>query len=1374
MLLSCFKLSDGFTLSSEGVGYSRTWFPRPVHSPAKYFVRSQQRSPDADTTSTTHLFYTNNPQDATDKNKNATDVSSMYFIPPEQLEALREQVNIVDVIEHFNVPEFHKRSPRKAVALCPFHDDHSPSLQIDGDRGIYKCFACGAGGNVYSFVREYHDQVLNTPEEDMNFVKAVQFVRNNFAPGFSLPMDNNDHNGRRGQTRMSLEERVALQKKKDRILLANALAADFYAKQLASIKGGKARGHLTDRGLQPMVVQRFGIGYAPDAYYASTNRAKKDAWGVGSLVEYLKDQGMTPNEIVSAGLATRIQQKQPQVQLQDPSATGNSMFSSALKEKTKNEANSATSNTTATDDEEDLDYSKLIDRFRGRLMVPIFDATGKQVLGFGGRILDDDEDEHEADVDDANVKSLSSFQKSKRFVPPKYLNSPESLVFTKKNVLFGYHMVDRALPKIKKSVVPEKQPSMATVVIVEGYMDAITLWQAEITEAVACMGTALTFEQLEAAAKLVRSRGGGKVVLCLDNDKAGVNAIERLCSGKMLSTIAERHSIEFVVASLPEGIKDPADFVQQYPFDKKIKKMDTIQRSFKELVEDTAKDWTEWYIDLIMSQYNESAVRGAPGSFGNIFERVAEFLATFQNAAERIKKASEVSILFSEIMAKQNGTPTVSETVRVQLEADLVDQASRIAKSRDVVTRRLEALAEDVSDVDLQNRLTSIAQGEGIDGPDEDAKLSFKKRMEDPDFKADVKKKRAMRGQKRPSSSPRNSERRFKVKKMETPKLIDHFDGFDFPNSNDADWLGLPKQKSKRKKDEVLRLKGQNGPFGNTQTNFIKDPVYFNSNDFHGEAFLSEDAAKAGYVNDMIVPRDPDLFVKGVGTLMQRNADILSDAAEDTLLRTLVAYSSARTALKNSRDVSEASGNSGTIEWNDPAREWLFDKLINKLSDIPTAFSGPTNMLQLRSFLADSPDAPEGAFGSFRIETKIIEETRTSEQANEKGSDSYTMSLEKKDPPMQPKFMYADGMDIPEDISEIDDWAASFDPSIFDVKPEGQRPIEDQTTAGTTNKKPPPTSQAIPVRVGEIIEDGESNSTDQADSISVASAKINDLTDRVDLRGSLDPLFLLQEEGVLTVDFPDGVPAEDRAALSVQEMYTTLLWTTEVRRLARIREKLAAAASKLIELSTSTNHESKDEVSGNATDEANTKPILNRHELMAHCVNLNKQLQDSTATVQVLTESATRISQHLVQCAATNGITENRISEAQFNSLKKTIDGHLDEIHRWSVPDPDELEDDPFEDYLEQAQNEWGELYEDHRMWTVEDIVHESPPLELDPDKIENLPGFEYLFQDATENDNGESFEDAVDRIDREWALWLDDDDEGEVTIVDDPERSLR
>lgn len=249
----------------------------------------------------------------------SSSLTRLFLIPPEQLDQLRDSVDLVSVVESYNLPKFQHRGDKRAVALCPFHDDNNPSLSIDGTRGIYKCFSCGAGGNVYNFIQEYG----KLEGEEISFMQAVTLVNDKYAQGFSL-----DLGGSGGNNRLTPEERQALAKKKDRLFLANAIAAGFYATAITSVSAGTARSHLGSRGLNAATVKAFAIGYAPDVYFSGGNRSKAVVWGEGSLVHHLRDNGFTPTEIIDAGLATRT--KRSSATLKDPSMDGNSMFATSI------------------------------------------------------------------------------------------------------------------------------------------------------------------------------------------------------------------------------------------------------------------------------------------------------------------------------------------------------------------------------------------------------------------------------------------------------------------------------------------------------------------------------------------------------------------------------------------------------------------------------------------------------------------------------------------------------------------------------------------------------------------------------------------------------------------------------------------------------------------------------------------------------------------------------------------------------------------------------------------------------------------------------------------------------------------------------------
>ncbi len=171
------------------------------------------------------------------------------------------------------------------------------------------------------------------------------------------------------------------------------------------------------------------------------------------------------------------------------------------------------------------DEGRLYDRFRNRLLIPIRDGRGRPV-GFGARALAADEQ-------------------------PKYLNSPQSPVFDKSRLLFGLDTASRAIRDAE------------TVIIVEGYLDAIQAQQAGYANVVAQMGTALTETQL----KLVAPRMARKVIMALDSDSAGQNATRRsleVAREALRADFGGKLGVEFRVLIVPDG-KDPDDFIRAHP-----------------------------------------------------------------------------------------------------------------------------------------------------------------------------------------------------------------------------------------------------------------------------------------------------------------------------------------------------------------------------------------------------------------------------------------------------------------------------------------------------------------------------------------------------------------------------------------------------------------------------------------------------------------------------------------------------------------------------------------------------------------------------------------------------------------------------------------
>ena len=347
--------------------------------------------------------------------------------------------------------------------------------------------------------------------------------------------------------RMFTKEEIEFYKQKERVEQALLVASSFYSSRLLSdAKAGQARMHLIDRNISPESVLKFKLGYAPAAGSKLTLSAN------------LTREGFTIAECEAAGLSMRG----------DKTTWMNAKAGARKGQKPSGEKGKSNNN--------------IYDRFRGRLMVPIFSPQG-QVLGFGGRYLD---------------SSKSTSLASGKRPPPKYINSPETALFKKSQVLFGMNVAKRAIAR------------EGTAVLVEGYFDVIALHDIGIDYAVGVMGTALTAYQLEIAAKASK----GRVVLLLDNDNAGQAATQRAIEHLLPSVDTAMDTsinLELKVAVLPrnanvmgemdyeevdeegpEVFKDAGDFCQKYGNDAKPALEACIKRAI---------GWKQWIIDRMIA-----------------------------------------------------------------------------------------------------------------------------------------------------------------------------------------------------------------------------------------------------------------------------------------------------------------------------------------------------------------------------------------------------------------------------------------------------------------------------------------------------------------------------------------------------------------------------------------------------------------------------------------------------------------------------------------------------------------------------------------------------------------------------------------------------
>jgi len=338
---------------------------------------------------------------------------------------VKEASDIVDVIgRHLEL----KRSGSTYKALCPFHQEKTPSFTVNPARQIFHCFGCDTGGDVIRFIMLY---------EGLPFVDSLKKLA--LQSGIDLPEGRSTSGADRD--------------KKDLLFTANRVAADYFLTVLMkSEEGGRAREYLGQRGIHMDVSKTFGLGYAPK--------------GWRNLAAHLAQKEIPASAAVSAGLLVQGE-------------SGKDSY----------------------------------DRFRDRVVFPIRDLSGR-VLGFGGRVLGDD--------------------------LPKYINTPETPVYRKGDSLFG---LDLAASFVREA---------GEVILVEGYLDVISLHQGGLRNVVGVLGTALTEEQ----ARRLRRVAENCVVL-FDSDEAGRRAALR--SGLTLLT----EGFVCRVAPLDPG-EDPDSFLHKY------------------------------------------------------------------------------------------------------------------------------------------------------------------------------------------------------------------------------------------------------------------------------------------------------------------------------------------------------------------------------------------------------------------------------------------------------------------------------------------------------------------------------------------------------------------------------------------------------------------------------------------------------------------------------------------------------------------------------------------------------------------------------------------------------------------------------------------
>jgi len=412
-------------------------------------------------------------------------------IPEEVIRSVQESVDIVEIVGKYVTL---KRSGSSFRGLCPFHEEKTASFHVFPASGRYKCFGCGEGGNVFTFLMRRSNLGFREVLEELAAEEGIELPAQAEGPGEAE---------QRGRRLAALD--------------AVRYAAGFFRAVFLRPAGEAARAYLEQRGFRAETLDAFEIGFAPDALRGLLDSARKHAISESALFD--------------AGLVRRNERGQ------------------------------------------------LYDMFRGRIIFPIQDLKGR-VVGFGARAMGD--------------------------AQPKYLNSPDSILFHKGREMYGLHAARDAARGARR------------LLVVEGYTDVMACHQAGLREVAAGLGTALTPEN---ARQLRRFRE--RVILLYDGDEAGRRAAERA------SEILLAEQVDGAVALLPPG-KDPADLLAR-------EGLEAIEQ-----VVEQARDLWGFRLERALERHDLKTLEGREKAIAELKEPIARMVdpirrdLAFRLLAERV------------------------------------------------------------------------------------------------------------------------------------------------------------------------------------------------------------------------------------------------------------------------------------------------------------------------------------------------------------------------------------------------------------------------------------------------------------------------------------------------------------------------------------------------------------------------------------------------------------------------------------------------------------------------------------------------------------------------------------------------------------------
>jgi DNA primase len=490
---------------------------------------------------------------------------------------VKQQADIVRIVGDY--VKLKRAGAQNWAGLCPFHGEKTASFSVHATRQFYHCFGCGVSGDVFSFVQKM---------ENITFPEAVRLVAQKV--GIALPKASYSSPAEAKEARLRTQ-----------LLEVHERACGFFQECLKRPEGTRAREYLLGRELDEKTIAEFRIGYAPDSGFLLRDRLKSEF-----SEEVLRESGLFSWKQES-GLQASGSGLQP----------GSSQLSaiSSRQEQIAPGLAPARNDKSLQENSQKLAAASMYSKFRNRVMFPICSEGGK-VIAFTGRTLATDE-------------------KSR----PKYLNSPETAIYSKGRVLFNLGHAKEAMRKLDYAV------------LVEGQMDCISVYAAGFHNVIASSGTAFT----ELQAKLL-GRFSKNVVVNFDPDTAGAQATERT-----LGLLVEEE-FQIKVLTLEQGF-DPDLF---------------IRRKGKDAYGTALKNSQKYFDYLIERARTQFPVRSAEGKVKAVnhllphIQRVPSRIVRDELAHEIAQKLGIDSSVLRQELKHAAGTRAVA-TVKGSAEAQVTD-----------------------------------------------------------------------------------------------------------------------------------------------------------------------------------------------------------------------------------------------------------------------------------------------------------------------------------------------------------------------------------------------------------------------------------------------------------------------------------------------------------------------------------------------------------------------------------------------------------------------------------------------------------------------------------------------------------------------------